>query len=978
IKLVKLYGEEEFFRARVAEERNTELKQVKAVTRYSMIFSVWMNQVSPLVALVTFGYYVWKGNELEADVVYQTITVLSYLKIFFMMVPVMVSALLTAAVATKRLDCFLSLPEPQAPVLMAPVSHLSTIPSEPVSTTDADGDDEVAVSLVGSFTWGLAKDQDIPTSLSPVEAAKAKALVAANKGIARLEAKKAKLLAAAAKSDPKGEREAVVEAVPETPAEEEKEPETVEIDAAPAAEGEEEEEDVVLTPLQKVDKELQKLRAKAIASAPPPPPEDLPACLLGLEMGIRKGALVVVGGTVGGGKTSLLNAMMGELRPATEDAGVLVHGSVAYCPQSAWIMNETIKNNILFGKPFDADRYAATIEMCALGPDLDLCPAGDRTEIGERGVTLSGGQKQRIALARAVYSDSDVYLLDDPLSAVDAHVGRVLFNQAIAHLMESGKTVVLVTHQTQYFVSPLVSAMVWVDKGAVVYQGDVEGFRSTPFGDQLPSADSYSTETSAVPSAEASVVAEEGEDAEDAEEDKEGAMPLTRKYQGDAYDEKTDIWSMGCVLYELVSGRHPFKADNMAALTHLLETASFPPLLVKKHGPLVPLIHSMLRADPEERPSASTLLASPVFRGVAPCIGSALDRARALVRQKQDIESQLSALHVRLGNVLADLSMVSTAPDADEEVAALVQQHVTSQHQGSETGPGSTSCTSIFSDDSGSFSKSPQRSPRDPHNHNPRTHRLRVPRVRGSPRAVPRAEVPMPKDYSSPGGPSKAMVLAVHECASQRGVLNLSGLMLTDADLTYLIAHIDRLGVLVTVRMGTLQSDTGASLVSEFFRSLPHPEAVRKYDDSGVMHSKTQEIDCLMGILELLPNLQSLKLADKPLAAIDGAPEALFRCMDGRASLQTLKLVRCGLGTAVQECAEYVWRMARNPPTLPSLKKLVLTHNDFCDAHVDVLKTLAAHYPTLTSLNLAHNSFSPEGQAHFADMKCVRMGTQKG
>jgi ABC-type multidrug transport system fused ATPase/permease subunit len=107
------------------------------------------------------------------------------------------------------------------------------------------------------------------------------------------------------------------------------------------------------------------------------------------------------------------------------------HGSISYVSQQAWIQNETVKSNILFGNKFDETTYAKVIKSCALTNDLDILPAGDLTEIGENGINLSGGQKQRISLARAIYNDSDIYLLDDSLSAVDAHVGKHIFNNVI-------------------------------------------------------------------------------------------------------------------------------------------------------------------------------------------------------------------------------------------------------------------------------------------------------------------------------------------------------------------------------------------------------------------------------------------------------------------------------------------------------------------------------------------------------------------
>jgi ABC-type multidrug transport system fused ATPase/permease subunit len=142
--------------------------------------------------------------------------------------------------------------------------------------------------------------------------------------------------------------------------------------------------------------------------------------LTGIDLRVESGATLAVCGTVGSGKSSLLAALLGQI-PST--GTVMVAGRVAYVPQIAWIQNASLKDNVLFGRPYEEAAYRAALRTCALEADLPLLPAGDLTEIGERGVTLSGGQKQRVQLARALYADADVYLLDDPLSAVDAHTG---------------------------------------------------------------------------------------------------------------------------------------------------------------------------------------------------------------------------------------------------------------------------------------------------------------------------------------------------------------------------------------------------------------------------------------------------------------------------------------------------------------------------------------------------------------------------
>uniref|UniRef100_A0A672NTE1 ABC-type glutathione-S-conjugate transporter n=1 Tax=Sinocyclocheilus grahami TaxID=75366 RepID=A0A672NTE1_SINGR len=157
------------------------------------------------------------------------------------------------------------------------------------------------------------------------------------------------------------------------------------------------------------------------------------------------GSLVAVVGHVGSGKSSLLSAILGETEKRS--GAVSVKGSIAYVPQQAWIQNASLQDNILFGREKKESWYQRVLEACALLPDLDNLPAGDATEIGEKGLNLSGGQKQRVSLARAVCRKADVYLLDDPLSAVDAHVGQHIFNKVIGPKgILRDKTRVLVTH----------------------------------------------------------------------------------------------------------------------------------------------------------------------------------------------------------------------------------------------------------------------------------------------------------------------------------------------------------------------------------------------------------------------------------------------------------------------------------------------------------------------------------------------------
>lgn len=159
---------------------------------------------------------------------------------------------------------------------------------------------------------------------------------------------------------------------------------------------------------------------------------------------VESGELLAIVGPVGSGKSSLVSSILGELVAIKGD--VLRGGKVAFAPQVPWIMNATLKDNILFYRDFDADLYGWVLEACCMTRDLELLPSGDLTEIGERGINLSGGQKQRVSLARTMYSQADIYIFDDPLSALDAEVGRSVFENCLLSPRVQHATRILITH----------------------------------------------------------------------------------------------------------------------------------------------------------------------------------------------------------------------------------------------------------------------------------------------------------------------------------------------------------------------------------------------------------------------------------------------------------------------------------------------------------------------------------------------------
>ncbi|KAI8823438.1 P-loop containing nucleoside triphosphate hydrolase protein [Fimicolochytrium jonesii] len=189
--------------------------------------------------------------------------------------------------------------------------------------------------------------------------------------------------------------------------------------------------------------------------------------LQNVSLEIKKGAKVAVIGDVGSGKSSLIAALLGQIRLVRGD-GMKIYGTTAYMSQEAWLLNVTLRENILFGKNFDRKRYQEVVRVAALQRDLTLLIAGDKTEIAERGANLSGGQRQRVSLARTVYYDAEILLLDDPLSAVDQHVGVHIFEECFMGYLKE-KTVVVSMNQLQYL--PRMDYIIVMKEGQIAMQG---------------------------------------------------------------------------------------------------------------------------------------------------------------------------------------------------------------------------------------------------------------------------------------------------------------------------------------------------------------------------------------------------------------------------------------------------------------------------------------------------------------------------
>jgi ATP-binding cassette subfamily C (CFTR/MRP) protein 2 len=196
-------------------------------------------------------------------------------------------------------------------------------------------------------------------------------------------------------------------------------------------------------------------------------PHPIQLNLRDINFSLPRGTCTAVIGKVGSGKSSLLSAILGELYHLP-GSSIKIDKKIAYVPQQSWTLSKTIKENILMGKKYDEDKFQESLKFSCLLEDLKYMPYREQTLIGNKGINLSGGQRARLSIARALYSDSDVYLLDDPISALDINVGKSIMEQTILKHLR-GKTTLVATHALAYL--PYFDNIFVIDGGSIILQG---------------------------------------------------------------------------------------------------------------------------------------------------------------------------------------------------------------------------------------------------------------------------------------------------------------------------------------------------------------------------------------------------------------------------------------------------------------------------------------------------------------------------
>ncbi|KAF0977347.1 hypothetical protein FDP41_003339 [Naegleria fowleri] len=465
IRIIKFYAWELSFVKKIMEVRNKEIWKVTQTALIGIATSMLMSMAPLFVGIVTFAIYAASGNILDAEIIFPSLSYFNLIRFPTTFLPTILAFLAEARVSLDRIQNYLLAEETE---------------ETPIGT---DYEYPVIVEN-GNFVWKGAQ-----------EAAAKKA----NQGDKKpAESKAAKLLSLFKKKNSAAQQvESPTPTSSKTVKEEEEKKKynkledegedqvRVELSMEDVEEEEKEAESNQQGGLQFIDDEKKEEAKPNVVDEKKSQKKDeiKPDFKLNdINITVKRGDLVVIVGLVGSGKSSLLSALIGEMYK--ESGNLQVSGQVAYVPQQAWIRNATVRDNILFGKPFNPERYQQTIEACSLEHDLEVLTAGDLTEIGEKGINISGGQKQRVNLARAVYADADVYLFDDVLSALDQHVGRSVFQNCICGLLKN-KTRVLVTHQWQYLKD--ADHIIIIQDGKIMAQGTHQelGRSDSPFSSIL-------------------------------------------------------------------------------------------------------------------------------------------------------------------------------------------------------------------------------------------------------------------------------------------------------------------------------------------------------------------------------------------------------------------------------------------------------------------------------------------------------------
>ena len=475
ISIVKLYSWENYFLHKITREREEELNYLKKAQIVSLFIDCITWSIGPILSFVSVFSYNLFHEPMQLSKLLTSSYIFHNLTDPLFLIPEYVNGLIDSMLSVKRLEAFLFSKEyfpSQMTDIFTDEENIHTIRLKSYSNNENDSENLNLKEIINSISKEnnnnneLEKNEEIMIEIDDIDF-----------GII------------------KREEEFMIIEEDEEEDEEDDEEKGFEDEDIDRKEKNEHEESKISLMENEQNKESNEKNKKIIVSNEDKEEENktkkkkteqekikgtvIVPLLKEIRLKIFKGKLIGIIGEFGSGKSCLFNAILNNLDILNDqNKKIFLNGSVAYVPQKAWILNDTVRNNIIFHRSYDEEKYNKIVDICQLRPDFELLQNGDLTSISDKGDNLSGGQKTRLTIARAVYSDADIYLFDDPLSALDADVGKNIFEKTIKEYLK-GKTVLIITHALQYL--PMMDYIIKMNKGKIEYYGNVRDAEKQSF-----------------------------------------------------------------------------------------------------------------------------------------------------------------------------------------------------------------------------------------------------------------------------------------------------------------------------------------------------------------------------------------------------------------------------------------------------------------------------------------------------------------
>ena len=436
LKAIKLYGWDDIFLNKIQNERDEELSALN-IRFYITTISQTLTWLAPIAMSVSsIGFYQYINKKFEVEDIFACLAIFASIQGPMRNLPTSFDIILETLASMKRVEYFLKLPEIQS----------SKIIKNDIETQKKGIDIQI---INGTFKWGnilsssiAGKQQDIKKSAKIDDIQKSK-----------IKNKYIKLTEISKSSNSLNKNLKDTNSVLDVEIEDNK----LSFDKNKKGK------------LNSIENNSKKSNILEFYSSFMESDKSLneKIYLDNINLSIKRGELVCIIGEVGSGKSSLIQAMLNNMI-SDDKTKIIINGRISYVGQESWIQNNTVRNNILFYQPYVQEKYEKILDLCELNQDINSFNGLDQTEIGEKGINLSGGQKARISLARAMYSDGDIYILDDPISALDAHVGKKIMNNCILGYLK-GKTRILITHALQYIST--ADKILYMENGKIFWKG---------------------------------------------------------------------------------------------------------------------------------------------------------------------------------------------------------------------------------------------------------------------------------------------------------------------------------------------------------------------------------------------------------------------------------------------------------------------------------------------------------------------------